>query len=85
MFCIYCILFYLLFFQNNFEIVSDKSNEILDMECDMALLHAVITKFPSKIDETEKIEEYIEKALALFEEYPPKSLPELSENWILKW
>ena len=65
--------------------MSEKSHEILNMECDMALLHTVITKFPSKIDDIEKIEEYIELALNLYDEFPPKSLPDLNEQWILKW
>ena len=55
------------------------------MDCDMAILHTVITKFPSKIEEIEKIEEYITLALNLFEEYPPSKLPELGESWLIKW
>jgi hypothetical protein len=68
-----------------FKIVTEKSYEVLSMDCDMAVLHTVITKFPSKIEDSEKIEAYIVLALNLFEEYPPRMLPELGEAWLKKW
>ncbi|CAF0712881.1 unnamed protein product [Brachionus calyciflorus] len=65
-------------------IVADKADVILEIDCDMASLHTVISKFPSKLNSSEQIENYIKSALKLFETYPPSSLPELNEQWLIK-
>lgn len=65
--------------------VSEYGDEILDIECDMASLHTVITKLPLRIDDIEVIEEYILKALNLFKQCPPETLTDLNEKWLNKW
>lgn len=65
-------------------IVSEKAQEVLNIDCDMAMLHTVITKFPSKIEDSEKVEEYIQLALNLYDEHPPKALPAMAEKWVQK-
>lgn len=65
--------------------VSDQAELILNIDCDMASLHTVITKIPSSIDSIEKIESYIESALELFQVYPPDNLEELNQKWLKKW
>lgn len=65
--------------------VSDQAELILEIECDMASLHTVVTKIPSTIDKCEIIENYIQAALNLFKMYPPDSLDELNQKWLKKW
>lgn len=62
-------------------IVADKADEILSIDCDMASLHTVITKFPTNINDFEKLENYINSAVQLFEDYPPDRLMILNEKW----
>ena len=50
----------------------------------MASLHTVITKYPSKIDDINVLEEYIVSTLKLFEQYPPSTLSSLNEKWLDK-
>ena len=68
-----------------FKIVSERAEEILNIDCDMASLHTVISKYPSQIENIELIERYIAKTVKLFEKYPPHSLTKLNENWLDKW
>ena len=51
----------------------------------MASLHTVISKYPTKINSIQNLEDYIAEAVALFEKYPPKLLPQLNEKWHEKW
>lgn len=67
------------------KIVTQRSSEILSMDCDMATLHTVITKFPSAVEDSELVESYIELAIKLFQDYPPNKLAELNESWLSKW
>ena len=67
------------------QIVSERAEEILSIDCDMASLHTVISKYPSQIENIELIESYIAKTVKLFGKYPAKSLEKLSENWMEKW
>lgn len=62
-------------------IVDDKSDEVLSIECDMASLHTIISKYPSKIEDIEILEKYIEKAVSLFKKYPPSYLNSLNQKW----
>lgn len=63
----------------------DKSDEVLGIECEMSSLHTVISKYPSKIEDIEILEKYIEKAVSLFNKYPPKVLISLNNKWLEKW
>lgn len=65
--------------------MSNQAEMILEIDCDMASLHTVITKIPSNIDSSEQIENFIQSALELFEAYPPDDLEELNEKWLKKW
>lgn len=65
-------------------IVSERAEEILSIDCDMASLHTVISKYPSQIENIELIEKYIAKTVKLFKKYPPDSLGKLNENWLEK-
>lgn len=65
-------------------IVSERAEEILSIDCDMASLHTVISKYPSQIENIELLESYIAKTVKLFDKYPPKSLEKLNENWLEK-
>lgn len=65
--------------------VSEQAELILNIDCDMASLHTVITKIPSSIDSIEQVENYIESALELFKVYPPDILEELNQKWLNKW
>lgn len=67
------------------KIVVDKSDEVLGIECEMSSLHTIISKYPSKIEDIEILENYIEKSVALFNKYPSKQLPLLNSNWLGKW
>lgn len=67
------------------QIVADKADEILSIDCDMASLHTVITKFPTNINDFEKLETYISSAVQLFQDYPPDRLVILNEKWQEKW
>ena len=66
-------------------IVSERAEEILRIDCDMASLHTVISKYPSQIANIQLIEKYISKTVKLFDKYPPKSLEKLNEKWSEKW
>lgn len=68
-----------------FKIVCERADEILEIDCDMASLHTVISKYPSQIHDIEVIEDYIVDALNLYKEYPPEKLPELNREWLEKW
>lgn len=65
-------------------IVSERAEEILSIDCDMASLHTVISKYPSQIDNIDLMENYISKTIKLFEEYPPNSLEKLNDKWLEK-
>lgn len=65
-------------------IVSERAEEILNIDCDMASLHTVISKYPSQIENIALIEKYIAKTVKLFEKYPPNSLEKLNEKWTEK-
>lgn len=67
------------------KIVSERAEEILNIDCDMASLHTVISKYPSQIENIELIESYIAKTVKLFEKCPPKKLEKLNDNWQEKW
>jgi hypothetical protein len=51
----------------------------------MSSLHTIISKYPSKIEDIEILERYIEKAVALFNKHPPNQLVSLNNKWIEKW
>lgn len=65
-------------------IVVDKADEVLGIECEMSSLHTIISKYPSKIEDIEILEKYIEKSVSLFNKYPPKHLTLLNSNWLEK-
>ena len=58
---------------------------MLGIECEMSSLHTIISKYPSKIEDIEILEKYIEKSVSLFNKYPPKHLTLLNSNWLEKW
>jgi TBC1 domain family member 20 len=66
-------------------IVTDKSDEILQIDCDMASLHTVITKYPSRISDPDILEDYLLRTIQLFEQYPPHTLNDLNSKWVSKW
>lgn len=57
----------------------------MSIECEMSSLHTIISKYPSKIEDIEILENYIEKAVRLFKRFPPNCLPSLNAKWIEKW
>ena len=63
----------------------DKSEELLEIECDMASLHTVITNYPSKISDMSVLESYLARSRQLYDEHPPKALLMLNEKWLEKW
>ena len=65
--------------------MSERAEEILNIDCDMASLHTVISKYPSQIENIELIESYIAKTVKLFEKHPPKKLGKLNDKWQEKW
>ncbi len=67
------------------QIVCSKSNEILETDCDMASLYILITKIPTKIEDIEAYEVLIKKAISLYTQFPPETLPKLNEKWTDKW
>ena len=61
--------------------ICERSREILDIECDMASLHTVITKFPAQVENLEHLELMIKKTVELQKKHPVGSLTKLSEKY----
>jgi len=65
-------------------IVCERADEVLAVECDMAMLHSFLGKFASQIKTIDELELLIEKSIALYKKYPSEKLPMLSEHWKIK-
>lgn len=63
----------------------ERADEVLAVECDMAMLHSFLGKFASQIKTIDELETLIEKSLILYKEYPSDTLPNLNEQWKIKW
>ena len=64
--------------------ICERSDEVLDIECDMASLHTVITKFPAQIENLDDLEKMIKKTVQLEKKYPVDSLDTLKEQYKIK-
>ena len=64
--------------------ICERSDDILKIECDMASLHTVITKFPAQVENLEDLEAMIKKTIQLYKKYPVDSLGRLNEQYKIK-
>lgn len=55
-----------------------RREELLEVECDNAMVHTFLTKFPKNVD----LELIISHAHQLYTTYPPETLQTRSENWL---
>ncbi|KAF9129652.1 hypothetical protein BGX30_013859 [Mortierella sp. GBA39] len=59
-------------------VVMSRREELLEVECDNAMVHTFLTKFPKTVD----LELIISRAHELYLTYPPETLQKRSENWL---
>ncbi|KAG0199642.1 hypothetical protein BGX33_011528 [Mortierella sp. NVP41] len=59
-------------------VVMSRREELLQVECDNAMVHTFLTKFPKNAD----LELIISHAHQLYTTYPPESLQRRSDNWL---
>lgn len=55
-----------------------RREELLEVECDNAMVHTFLTKFPKNID----LELIISHAHQLYISYPPETLQNRTECWL---
>lgn len=55
-----------------------RREELLEVECDNAMVHTFLTKFPKNID----LELVISHAHQLYTSYPPETLQNRAESWL---
>ncbi|KAF8941123.1 hypothetical protein BGZ47_007483 [Haplosporangium gracile] len=59
-------------------VVMSRREELLEVECDNAMVHTFLTKFPKNVD----LELIISHAHQLYTTYPPEALQKRSEIWL---
>ncbi|KAG9070678.1 hypothetical protein KI688_008217 [Linnemannia hyalina] len=59
-------------------VVMSRREELLEVECDNAMVHTFLTKFPKTVD----LELIISHAHQLYITYPPEALQKRSEIWL---
>ncbi|KAF9119499.1 hypothetical protein BGW39_000265 [Mortierella sp. 14UC] len=59
-------------------VVMSRRDELLEVECDNAMVHTFLTKFPKNVD----LELIISHAHQLYTTYPPESLQKTSDIWL---
>ncbi|KAF9934964.1 hypothetical protein FBU30_009386 [Linnemannia zychae] len=59
-------------------VVMSRREELLEVECDNAMVHTFLTKFPKNVD----LELIISHAHQLYTTYPPESLQKRADNWL---
>ncbi|KAI9236879.1 MAG: rab-GTPase-TBC domain-containing protein [Podila humilis] len=59
-------------------VVMARREELLEVECDNAMVHTFLTKFPKNID----LELVISHAHQLYITYPPETLQNRAESWL---
>jgi hypothetical protein len=59
-------------------VVMSRRDELLEVECDNAMVHTFLTKFPKNVD----LELIISHAHLLYTTYPPESLQTTSDIWL---
>ncbi|KAG0326313.1 hypothetical protein BGZ99_009751 [Dissophora globulifera] len=59
-------------------VVMSRREELFEVECDNAMVHTFLTKFPKDVD----LELVINHAHRLYMTYPPEVLQNLAENWL---
>ncbi|KAG0213573.1 hypothetical protein BGX28_003990 [Mortierella sp. GBA30] len=56
----------------------DRREELFDVECDNAMVHTFLTKFPKNID----LEKIISHAHELYTTHPPETLQNRAQSWL---
>ncbi|KAF9961706.1 hypothetical protein BGZ72_002267 [Mortierella alpina] len=59
-------------------VVMSRREELLLVECDNAMVHTFLTKFPKNVD----LEQVISHAHQLYMTYPPEALQNRAESWL---
>ncbi|KAG0253445.1 hypothetical protein DFQ27_007412 [Actinomortierella ambigua] len=59
-------------------VVMSRREELFEQECDNAMVHTFLTKFPKNCD----LELIISHAHQLFETYPPETLQKRTQTWL---
>ncbi|KAG0249222.1 hypothetical protein BG011_009500 [Mortierella polycephala] len=59
-------------------VVMSRRDELFQVECDNAMVHTFLTKFPKDID----LEQVISHAHLLYTTYPPEALQNRSQTWL---
>ncbi|KAG0057212.1 hypothetical protein BGZ83_000625 [Gryganskiella cystojenkinii] len=59
-------------------VVISRREELFEIECDNAMVHTFLTKFPKDVN----LERIISHAHELYTTYPPESLQNHTENWL---
>ncbi|GJJ69552.1 TBC1 domain family member 20 [Entomortierella parvispora] len=59
-------------------VVMSRRDELFEVECDNAMVHTFLTKFPKDVD----LERVISHAHQLYTTYPPESLQNRAESWL---
>ncbi|KAF9897644.1 hypothetical protein BX616_005230, partial [Lobosporangium transversale] len=59
-------------------VVISRREELFEVECDNAMVHTFLTKFPKNVD----IELIISHAHQMYMTYPPEKLQNLAQNWL---
>ncbi|KAF9178811.1 hypothetical protein BGZ51_007457 [Haplosporangium sp. Z 767] len=59
-------------------VVMSQRDELFQVECDNAMVHTFLTKFPKDID----LEQVISHAHRLYMTYPPEALQNRSQSWL---
>ncbi|KAI8346074.1 rab-GTPase-TBC domain-containing protein [Mortierella sp. GBAus27b] len=59
-------------------VVMSRHEELFEVECDNAMVHTFLAKFPQDID----LEQLISRAHELYMTYPPETLQNRAENWL---
>lgn len=60
------------------QVVMSRRDELFEVECDNAMVHTFLTKFPKDVD----LERVISHAHQLYTTYPPESLQNQAESWL---
>lgn len=60
------------------------AEELLAIDCEMSSLHHYLSALPAQLDQS-TWEEIIRRALYLFDEHPPATLEDLTNQWKIKW
>lgn len=61
-----------------FQVVMSRREELFEVECDNAMVHTFLAKFPQNID----LEQIISRAHELYMTYPPEILQNRAECWL---